>query len=473
VRPRVLVALVACVLGAARVQAQTPLPTPIICHGCPDRATYRFVEDIPFDSLQSHWSARGANLYGDFPDVLGFNPKGTVLDAAHAHLQCGSKHLAPAGTTNYARYGEYSGPMHFDCEVVIRDLKGYVFLWDATHFKSSNAQRWYHVVWDDTGTAAQPLMIGNPAAPMGVQTFKFHFDMDPRENFHGWDQVDVGLHAHFDNGDEFDADHLFPYWNNVDPTAPITMMSQGLADKPVWGVLTAPFVNPALHSGDTFGQNIVMVENYLPTAPLAGAWTLPPTPNEASTTNPITRDAQGHGPTFASGPVAFTNSYGQTVPSTDGSCQVRRNQNFHMEDLSQLGPDGLPTMKGIYGTETSRVDQSQTIACQLVIDNTGLPPGDVTYAIERFQPENNIATNAVGSLIVIHVPVPDGSTPIDVPPPSPPPTCVPPAVLTNGQCVTPPPPPPPAPIPTLTTIQMCAIETFSDGSVKNRCLDLP
>jgi hypothetical protein len=460
-------------LFACRVQAQgrTPLPTPIVCHGCPDRATYTFLDEIPFDSLQDHWSAKGANLFGDFLDVLGFNPAKTILDAAHTHVECGKPStVAPLGTTNYARYGEYSGPMHFDCQVVLRDLKGTVGVWPVVHYKSANDQRWYHVVWDDTGTSQQPLMIGNPFAPMGVQTFKFHFDMDPRANFHGFDQVDIGTHTAFTNVDVVDSDHLFSYWNNVDPSAPITMTSQGPADKPVWGVLTAPFVNPAINAGDTFGQNIVLLENYVPTAPLAGAWKLPPTSNEINTNDPLTEDANGHGTPFRFGPVAFTNSYGQTVPSTAGSCQVRRNQNFHMEDLSNLGADGLPAMKGVYGTETSRVDQSQTIACQVVIDNTGLPTGDVTYAIERFQPENNIATNAVGSLIVIHVPVPDGTTPIDLPPP---PVCTPPAVLQGTVCVTPV-VPPPSPTPTfLGVTAVCAVERFSDGSTKNRCLDLP
>ena len=428
-------------------------------HNAPDRTQYDSPADWPVVSSQCHWSAIGANTQGDRVDTLGFNPTGEILDAAHVHVE-----------VKFPLYGELSGPITVPFTVVLRDLKGIVFLWGARPWQAADATNdstdWF---WDATQSSTAPLMRGDPNAAMGVQTFTGHFTFHPRHDWHGFDAWDTAGQAQFDNGDQMTVHSIVSYWNNVDPNAPITLGTQGAASEPFMGTDCDPIAANA--PGDVFGANEMFVNNYLPTSAVNGKWTLPPNSDEASATDPATvSPTNPNGSKFAAGPVNFTNSYGQTIPSTGGSCQTRRDLNFHM---------------GIPGVTVSEIDAQGLISCQTSIDNTGLPVGNHTWGFIRFQPENTKRTNEVASLLVINVP--NDST-VGTPPPvctapdilvggqcitpAPPPpvlACAPPAVLQGSSCVTPPPPPPPPPpAETFTTICTVQVQIGTQGSVRTQ-----
>jgi len=60
----------------------------------------------------------------------------------------------------------------------------------AGNAKTNDAFDW---VWDDTGTSAPPLMIGDP---MGVRTWSGHFRMTPAYP-HGWQWVSMSVYTRF------------------------------------------------------------------------------------------------------------------------------------------------------------------------------------------------------------------------------------------------------------------------------------
>ncbi|HUK36517.1 MAG TPA: PASTA domain-containing protein [Vicinamibacterales bacterium] len=362
-----------------RAQAQV-----LTVHNAPDRIVYNTSAEWPYDSFQCHWSAVGANITGDHVDVLGFNPNKTVLDPAHVHLE-----------VSFPRYAEINGPIVVPFTVVLRDFNGTFGVWGAGPYHaadpSDDASGWF---WDATQSSTAPAMTGDPNAPMGVQTFTGHFTMHPRSNFHGWDAFTMAGQASFNNGDVMQVAMIEGYWNNVNPNAPVTITAQGPAIYPFVGTVCSPIAANA--PGDSFGDNEMFVNDFLPTAPLSGRWSSPlNTDCDQNANNPSTHLPAVVG-VNAGVPAACTNSYGgSTLLNTIGSYQTRRDLNFHM---------------GIPGVTVQEIDQTGIIPSPINLDNTGLPVGTHKWGMIRFQPENSLKTNGVASLLVLTTTVPEGGS---------------------------------------------------------------
>jgi hypothetical protein len=259
-----------------------------------------------------------------------------------------------------------------------------------------------------------------------------HFVIEPEPDSHGWQAVELSVETDYDNGDLVVTSLIVPIYSVTNPALPEFVGPQG-PGLPYMSTTCDPF---SAHS-DVWGTQIVELHEELPLLPLA---------------TPFTR-------------IVWANGYGaQDQPPS--LLEARLDLDLH---------NGIPGTtlfskrgNGIDG----KVDLTFTID-PAVLQGSPKPAGSTTHkiALTRTQTSTSGLEQAT-ALLVFNANPSDGSTPppVIVPPPV---VCTPPAMLMNGQCMAPPPPPPPAATPTLQTIQMCAIETFSDGSVKNRCLDLP
>jgi hypothetical protein len=360
-------------LCAASVQAQTP---------------------VLLDSGQCHWLQPGK--LPQQPGVIG-----------HTHIDL--------DTTDRPRVG---GTLRVGFTVTLFHTSAYIGEYYAGIYKTNTAFGW---VWDDTGTATPPIMIGDPN---GVRTWSGHFSVIP-DIPHGWEWISMSLYTHF--ADRTSVVMLNePIYSVIDVSKPSPNDTDPAVQRPQAVCRISP---PVLADGsnDTtapfYGEQTVQFDSAFPR-------------DVISTYTPMTGSSYG---------------YGQRgmLPAI---LEERLDMDLHH------GIDGTLLFTGIEFDANNGL-----IHAPMNIDPAVIGPGAHKLAVRRTQ-TNGDEMSAV--LLVTHIT-------IDPNAPAPPPVvCTLPGVLVNGQCVMPPPPPPP-PALTVVKIQMCAIETLSDGSIKNRCLDLP
>jgi hypothetical protein len=366
VRRRLGLALVVCLVGAARVQAQSLPPDSAQCHYNDHLVTGVFTEHTHDD--------------GWFPGL--------------------------------GRYPEVTGPFEEDFTQTLFHTSAFIGAFFVGNQKASDAQE--TLFYNDTGSKVKPVQFGNPS---GVDTWGGHFTITPRIP-HGWDVAESSIYTYFPDGATSVTSLLEPYHSMVDPSVPEPFVNEAST-----AIVADCRLDSPISGNNTYGDQTVAIESILPEV-IAAPFTL-----KTSTYN-------------------YANGFAFQEPATT---DVILDPDFH---------------HGNNGTTIASVTATgDLVHWTAVLDPTTMGDGPHKVVVRRTQPNEG---DSLATLMTFWVKVAAGAIV--------PPTCLPPAVLTNGQCVTPivtPPPPPPPPPPTLLGIQMCAIETFSDGSVKNRCLDLP
>lgn len=237
-----LVCLAAFVLMPLTVSAQT-------IHGHPQKAFYASPAEYPEDSTQCH-VARGLGLF----KLL---PLGSML-SSHVHID-----------PKCPKYAETSGEL-LHCTGTVK-----LFMWDGVAGQVFG-ELVSNVVWDETGTSTPPLMIGDP---IGLKTWTFKFDVDPRKagasfqfTDHGWNQARVAIRVYpFAGHGRVDANRWLPFWSNINPATPETAVRGGfrLVDESECDVMMNDANSPQ------FGNNITEARDFMPIAPIASVWTVP------------------------------------------------------------------------------------------------------------------------------------------------------------------------------------------------------
>lgn len=227
----VIIAL-ASLLVAASVNAQT-------IHGHPQLVSYASPAEWPTDSAQCHWT-----------------PADAVIPAAggmtgHTHLDL-----------TLPRYAETAGES-FRVAFAIKSFHtaGEVFGIDGALIRD--------VVWDATGTATPPPMVGDP---MGLKVWTGHLTIDPLHDDgypitrHGWFLMHVSVVTRFTNGTAIRNTLEEPLFSVIDPT-----VEQG-----TFYPMVRSTCNGSSKLGTNYGAVLTEYRKFLPLAPISTAWPIQP-----------------------------------------------------------------------------------------------------------------------------------------------------------------------------------------------------
>lgn len=200
-------------------------------HNHPQLAAYGSAAQWPYWSAQTHWRLRGV----------------PTLAHTHADLRC------PA----YAEIDSAGIVCNFT--VKLFHTPGRVGRIDTELIRD--------MVWDATGSTAQPALIGDPD---GLKIWTGHLTIDPTLSethpapLRGWFVARFRLVTAFDNGDNTGADLIMPFYSVRDPNAPETLAI------PLAGNMGNSFsaARPEISWGVTFALTNYMV----PIAPISQPW---------------------------------------------------------------------------------------------------------------------------------------------------------------------------------------------------------
>jgi hypothetical protein len=160
----VVAIVVAVLLTVSRAASAQPI------HGHSQLAAYSSRAQWPTDSAQCHWMPADAVV----------PPAAAMIGHTHVDMK-------------FPRYAEVDGPMTINFTLKLFHVSGSITGIYAGVFKGPSAR---DVVWDDTGTADPPLMIGDPHG-LKIWTGHLTFDTDPTIP-HGWYAVVLSAITSFD-----------------------------------------------------------------------------------------------------------------------------------------------------------------------------------------------------------------------------------------------------------------------------------
>lgn len=287
--------------------------------------------DWPKWSAQAHWLHPPGTLMPipGLPDYM--------QNTSHTHVDW-----------KFPRYAETAGaPFQVAFTVKLFHTPGHITRIDSILVRD--------IIWDETGTATPPTMVGDP---MGIKQWTGHLTVDPKlpiDPIHtppprGWFGVQFGVQTTFDSGDNTETIILGSIYSLFDPAAPETwnyIMTRAAAN--AGSILQTPVTQ--------WGINFVHYVDYLPVAPISAPW-------------PIRVGAV---------------SYGGSTTLPHGTFEQRADLDLHngkpglllatqpvtadgidlpiVFDPAQLGP-GVHTMAGIM----NQPDRVQQLTVLLVID---------------------------------------------------------------------------------------------------------
>jgi hypothetical protein len=461
-----LFALAVCLL-CARVEAQSPQT--VTLHGAPQGVTSCTIPAqftahtigtglCPALSFQTHWKPGGGSPRVDPANTL-------VSNLAHVpHIECNTPHL-----------GEIGGPVTLPCRFQLFHTAGTLAL--ITDLGQASA------LTMDPSTPTQSNAFPVVGDPNGVVIANFHMTVDPRQQMrrddpsakiiqdHGWANFTLIARVYLDNGDTVDSHMNWTFWSMVHPSTP--PLPEGEGTRRLLGTMSTA-VSARDEAVGAWGAHWIEFRDT-------------PLPLWAAFSAPLAVDAFGYtyntsAPFLTEYHLVCDNDYHQGIVGTEMTFVTARTpvsgEPFNHDFLDPLqlsrsqAPAGFPL--GVH--RCTAIWQEGTPDTQSIPNTPStatIAAGQTLVSLLSFDvaigsnPEgcNATCSNAIGASPVVPPPV------VVVPPPTP--VCTPPAVLQGNACVTPVvPPPPPAPT-FLGVTAVCAVERFSDGSTKNRCLDVP
>lgn len=362
-------------------------------HNHPQKVAYNSPTEYPWASCQTHW-APGEDV----------NPPGSVTPfMAHTHIE-------PQPGFGWPLYAELSQPFTLKLQVVLFHTDGYIDVVGPIMGLPP------HIIWDDTGTAQQPIMNGDPN---GVRTWKFTATFDPHEGAegrdlprpHGWWFITVFARTIYNRPTSIPGFHtsigqavIIPYWSMIDPTQPETGIGDGIGEiRCNGGVNSDDPGGPSI-----FGSNssVIRRQDAPLLAPFKDLWP---------------SDIASYGYGIAAGfPTGFYKVFVDPDLHNGNAGTVIRSVErlFNFEDYSGYDP-------AVIGLGKHR------LAIDWVQSGDGAP--------QLFNPGETLVSRLVVEVEVTNDPNAIPPPPFELPPPPPPPSCAPPKIVVGGQCVDPPP----------------------------------
>jgi hypothetical protein len=224
-------------------------------HGHPQKTDYRDPTEWPKILIQSHWAPAENPIAPESGQPIMLDLAAGTLGTStlgHTHLDLD----APL-------YGELDGPIACRFAVHLFHTTGEAI------FAADEQEGARDVVWDATGGATPPRLIGDPA---GEKIWTGSLVLDPTLptrwfTKHGWWSPLLGLRTFYANGDQMSTRLIASFFSMLDPTAAFDPRAL-----PVVSARTT--VGSKRHPDDRWGDNIVETNDYLPLAPIDRAWPL-------------------------------------------------------------------------------------------------------------------------------------------------------------------------------------------------------
>jgi hypothetical protein len=224
-------------------------------HGHPQKTDYLDSTEWPTILIQSHWAPAENPIAADAPPPITLDlAKGTLGNSTlgHTHFDL----TAPL-------YAELDGPVVCRFAIHLFHTTGQVF------FTANEQEGARDLVWDATGSATPPQMVGDPA---GEKIWTGSIVLDPTLPTrwftpHGWWSPLLNIRTFYDNGDGMSTRLIAGFFSVIDPTAPLTG-----GQFPILSSRTSP--GSKRHPNDRWGDNIVETNDYLPLVPIQAPWPL-------------------------------------------------------------------------------------------------------------------------------------------------------------------------------------------------------
>lgn len=233
-------------------------------HGHPQKTDYAddLSDCLPFLSFQEHWRP-GSGMPQTFP-VVPVGLSSADPQTAHTHLDMVKPPL----------YGEITGPLTIHGTLKLFHTAGKVV------YLLSPLNQIRDVIWEDTGTATPPELVGDP---MGLKQWNFSciydptrlnnlFPPSPSTPPHGWFLFQLAAKTVYDNGDSNIVVALVSMYSKMDPTQPEQPWS---GSGPAVGAGCAPNTlrRPELNKfGNQMGELFSQYVGMIPLAPIQTPW---------------------------------------------------------------------------------------------------------------------------------------------------------------------------------------------------------
>lgn len=314
-------------------------------HGHPQLTAYASPVQWPTDSAQSHWTP--AN-----------NSPDPTTRTGHTHLD-----------VTFPRYAEIAEPFTTTFAVKLFRVAGRM-----TGIFGGQVR---DVVWDATGAATLPDLIGDPT---GLRTWTGHFTIDPGINLgnyvisrHGWAGTAFTVRTAFDNGAETRTSLIEPFYSMVDLALPESPLPQS-------GIRVSAYADGNGAGGPQFGTGVMEYPTMLPVATIRAPWSV-----------------QGFFYNYASPPPDLPN----------GTFELRLDPDLH---------NGIP---GTILESRSVQGDHNFLPSPLVLDPARMGTG--VHKLAAFWTQPGARDETLSTLLVVNIDVDASGAPPPPPPPPPPP----------------------------------------------------